>query len=240
MLLLSVWLACARPVPVEAASAPPPAPAGPRNVILMIGDGMGPQQLGLLETYARKAPSSPFHEGRTAFRALAEAGTVGLSLHDPADGLVTDSACSATQLALGEPSRNEIIGLDAQGKVRENLRERAAALGKATGVVSDTRITHATPAAFLAHQPYRREEAAIAAQIVATDAQVLLSGGRRYFMPDAGYREDGRDLLAEAAAAGFDVVSDVSGLAEAGEQAQTGGSSGRRSASSGTLSVRMA
>ncbi len=217
MLLLSVLFACARPAPAEALVAPQ-SPARPRSVILMIGDGMGPQQLGLLETYARKAPSSPYGEGRTAFRALADAGTVGLSLHYPADGLVTDSACSATQLALGEPSRNEIIGLDADGTRRENVRERAAALGKATGIVSDTRLTHATPAAFLAHQGYRSAEAAIAAQIVATDVQVALSGGRRYFVPDAGYREDGRDLLAEAGAAGFEVVTDAGGLASAGER----------------------
>lgn len=220
VLLLSLVLACVKPAPIEVAGAmstlEDDVPARPRNVILMIGDGMGPQQLGLLEAYAYSVPSSPFAGRGTSFARLAERGTIGLSLHSPADGLVTDSACSATQLALGEPSRNGLIGVDADGHVQPNLRERAAERGLATGIVSDTRITHATPASFLAHAASRRDENGIAAQIVASDVDVALSGGKRFFVAEGGRREDGRDLIAEATAAGFDVVDDAEGLAAAG------------------------
>ncbi len=220
MLLLSVMLACVKPAPIEVAGALPAledeVSARPRSVILMIGDGMGPQQLGLLEAYATSVPSSPYAGRRTSFATLAERGTMGLSLHSPADGLVTDSACSATQLALGEPSRNGLIGVDADGRRQPNLRERAAGRGLATGVVSDTRITHATPASFLAHVASRRDENGIAAQIVASDVDVALSGGKRFFVAEGGRREDGRDLVAEATAAGFDVVEDAEGLEAAG------------------------
>jgi alkaline phosphatase len=189
-----------------------PAP-GPTNVIVMIGDGMGPQQVGLLEALHRVRGLPP-----SAMHRLAESGTTGLSLHHPADGLVTDSACSATQLATGVPSRNGMIGVNADGADQPNLRETAAALGMATGVVSDTRITHATPASFLAHVPYRSQELDIAAQIVGTDVDVALSGGRSLFVPEAdgGARDDGRDLLAEAREAGFEVVTSADELSSAG------------------------
>jgi len=211
VLLLSLWLACARPTGTEALPAMAEPPPGPRNVILLIGDGMGPQQVGLLE-----ALHQVHDRGPTAMGRLSEAGVMGLSLHHPADGLVTDSACSATQLATGAPSRNGMIGVDADGRVADNLREEAVRTGRATGVVSDTRLTHATPAAFLAHVPYREQEDAIAAQIVASDVDVALSGGARHFVAGEGGREDGRDLLAEAEAAGFDVARTADELTASG------------------------
>jgi len=222
LLSLVVLLACGpKPEPLPPLAEPPP---GPRNVVLMIGDGMGPQQLGLLEALHRVRDLEP-----TAFRQLAVRGTTGLSLHHPGDGLVTDSACSATQLALGAPSRNGMIGFDLQGRSQTNLREKAAARGLATGVVSDTRITHATPAAFLAHVPYRGQELDIAAQIVASDVQVALSGGRAMFVPegDEGQRDDGRDLLSEARDAGLEVALTADELAAAGPRVL--GLFGRRS-----------
>ena len=129
-----------------------------KNLILMIGDGMGPQQVGLLEEYAQRAPLSIYNDkgNKTALSIFADAGNMGLSLNAPygSNGsLVVDSACSATQLATGVAAGSEMIGLDNQGNIVETILERAKAQGKATGLVSDTRITHATPAAFAAHQP---------------------------------------------------------------------------------------
>ncbi|TMP13413.1 alkaline phosphatase, partial [Pseudoalteromonas ruthenica] len=98
--------------------------------------------------------------------------------------LVTDSACSATQLATGLAAGSEMIGLDEQGNIVETILEKAKKAGKATGLVSDTRITHATPAAFAAHQPHRSMEPEIAEQLVNTGmVDVLLSGGARVFIP---------------------------------------------------------
>ncbi|TMO67126.1 alkaline phosphatase [Pseudoalteromonas aurantia] len=160
-----------------------------KNVILMIGDGMGAQQVGLLEEYARRAPNSTYNTrgNQTALSKLADAGHMGLSLNAPhgANGmLVTDSACSATQLATGLAAGSEMIGLDEQGNIVETILEKAKKAGKATGLVSDTRITHATPAAFAAHQPHRSMEPEIAEQLVNTGmVDVLLSGGARVFIP---------------------------------------------------------
>ncbi|MEF1307819.1 alkaline phosphatase, partial [Vibrio owensii] len=114
-----------------------------KNVILMIGDGMGPQQVGLLETYANHAPNSIYKGETTALYKLAQEGVIGSSLTNPEDAIVVDSACSATMLATGIPTASEVIGIDSQGNHVETILEKAKAKGKATGLVSDTRMTHA-------------------------------------------------------------------------------------------------
>lgn len=78
-----------------------------KNVILMIGDGMGPGQMGLLEEYARKAPNSIYQGRDTALTTLIDKGVLGMSLHSPADALVVDSACSASHLASGVDAPSE-------------------------------------------------------------------------------------------------------------------------------------
>jgi len=219
------WLACLlltlacsdddAPTTVDApAEAPARSEAPPRNVVLVIGDGMGPQQVGFLELYARRAPGAE-HDGPTAFARMATEGTLGMSLHYPMDRAVADSACSASQIALGLPVPSEAIGVDARGEPAETLLERAQAEGMATGLVSDTRLTHATPAAFAAHVAHRTMENEIAAQMIATAPDLMLSGGRRYFVPqsaEGSRRADERDLLAEAQAGGYTVVSDREAL----------------------------
>lgn len=223
MVRLTVWLAtlatltsgCASKSGSEVEPAARVAAPRPRNVILIIGDGMGPQQIGLLELYARRAPSRPYGDRPTAFAALSRTGVVGLSLHDPDRYLITDSACSATQLALGLRAPVEALGVDRTGEPRPTVLEVAKKHGMATGLVSDTRLTHATPAAFAAHLATRSDENAIASQMLDTAPDVMLSGGWRHFVPDTvegGRRTDGRDLLAEARDAGYAVVRDVSAL----------------------------
>ncbi len=154
-----------------------------KNVILMIGDGMGPQQVGMLETYAQRAPHSIYQGKSTAIHRLAEEGVIGSSLTYPEDAIVVDSACSATHLATGTMTASEVIGIDGQGNHVETILEKAKKLGKATGLVSDTRLTHATPAAFAAHQPHRSVENAIAVDMLEVGPDVMLSGGLRYFIP---------------------------------------------------------
>src|SRR5262245_55548040 len=80
----------------DSVAAPPDAAAAPKNVILLIGDGTGPQQLGLLMDWADAAGKSP-----TAFERLANAGTTGVLKTAPANEPLTDSAAGATALACG-------------------------------------------------------------------------------------------------------------------------------------------
>ena len=208
-----------------------------KNVILMIGDGMGPGQMGLLEEYARKAPHSIYHGRDTAMKTIIDNGVLGMSLHSPADALVVDSACSASHLASGVDAPSEAVGIDVDGNHVESVLEIAKKLGKATGLVSDTRLTHATPAAFASHQPHRSLENKIAEDMLATGVDVMLSGGLRYWIPmsanDKGdvyqqlvtqtggdikiksKRKDERNLLNEARDAGYSVVHTRDSLANA-------------------------
>ncbi|WP_038176949.1 MULTISPECIES: alkaline phosphatase [Vibrio] len=199
-----------------------------KNVILMIGDGMGPQQVGLLETYANQAPNSIYQGKKTALYQLAEQGVIGSSLTHPEDAIVVDSACSATMLATGIYTGSEVIGIDAQGNHVETVLEKAKRAGKATGLVSDTRLTHATPAAFAAHQPHRSLENDIASDMLATGVDVMLSGGLRHWIPQStndkgdtyqqlekltqgdvylkSKRKDQRNLLTEAQQSGYQLA----------------------------------
>ena len=208
-----------------------PAEMGaPKNLILIIGDGMGPQQIGLLEAYARQAPNSVITSRETAFtRLLKEGGVLGMSMTNAAQSLNTDSASSATQLAIGKFSGPGMIGIDIDGNPDPSILEFAKNLGKSTGLVSDVRLTHATPAAFAAHQPSRDSENEIAAQMLAAAPDVMLSGGLRHWIPrqandkttqtyeqlqqmTAGAvkinskREDERNLLGEARQLGYQLA----------------------------------
>ena len=199
-----------------------------RNLILMIGDGMGPQQIGLLESYARHAPSSIYNGNPTGMTQISKTGLTGFSMTNPIDALVVDSACSATQLAIGVPTGSEVVGVDADGNPVETILEKAKRLGKATGLVSDTRLTHATPAAFAAHQPHRSLENEIAVEMLEVQPDVMLSGGIRHWIPKStnekgelyqqlqtqtggtvklkSKRKDERNLLAEAADKGYQLA----------------------------------
>jgi len=92
-----------------------------KNVILMIGDGMGPGQMGLLEEYARKAPHSIYNGRDTAMKTIIDNGVLGMSLHSPADALVVDSACSASHLASGVDAPSEAVGIDVDGNHVESV-----------------------------------------------------------------------------------------------------------------------
>ncbi|MBU4129202.1 MAG: alkaline phosphatase [Proteobacteria bacterium] len=157
----------------------------PKNVILIIGDGMGPEQVGLLLTYARQAPHSVLKDRITCFdRMMDKNGSLGVSLTYAHNVLVTDSAASGSQLATGRFSGSEMIGLDYNGDPVITVLERAIQAGKSTGLVTDTRITHATPAAFAAHQAHRGMETAIAVDMLAAGPDVLLGGGLDVWIPE--------------------------------------------------------
>jgi len=155
-----------------------------KNVIMIIGDGMGPEQVGLLLAYARQAPDTVIKQRRTAFdRILDEGGVLGVSLTFPSGVLVADSAASGTQLATGQFAGSEMIGSDRDGNPVETILEKAIKMGKSTGLVSDTRLTHATPAAFAAHQAHRDMENDIAVDMLNAGPDVMLSGGLRHWIP---------------------------------------------------------
>jgi len=216
----------------------PAEPEHTKNVIMIVGDGMGPQQIGLLLAYAKQAPNSVIADGYTAFDRIAENGSMGISMTHANDNLVVDSAASATQLATGQLAGAEMIGANKDGNTAESILERAKKLGKSTGLVSDTRITHATPAGFAAHQSHRSLENEIAVDLLNNDVDVMLSGGLRYWIPASANdeqsdarqqletlsegsvrikskRKDDRNLIAEALEKDYDLAFNLDQMNQA-------------------------
>jgi alkaline phosphatase len=145
----------------------------------------------------------------------------GWSRTGSADSSITDSAAAATALATGVKTNNGMIGQDPDGNALVTILERARAEGMAVGLVTNTQMAHATPAAFAAHVPRRGMMVEIADQMVAAGVNVLLGGGEDEFLPttatgcypEPGERTDGRDLIAEAVTAGYTHVCDAAAFA---------------------------
>ncbi|CAK8723918.1 Alkaline phosphatase [Candidatus Electrothrix aarhusensis] len=226
-LISSLTVAGCSPLQPKGQKPKPERGSKVKNVIMVIGDGMGPQQLGLLLTYAKQAPHSVIKNRTTAFdRMMQEGAVMGLSMTHAANVLVTGSAASGTQLASGTAAGLKMIGSDKDGNPTVTILEQAEKLGKSTGLISDTMITHATPAAFAAHQPYRSLENAIAVDMLNSGADVMLSGGLNNWIPQeandsnsavhneliqitdgavkiTSKRKDSRNLLLEAKKKGY-------------------------------------
>jgi alkaline phosphatase len=120
-----------------------------RNVILLIGDGMGDSEITLARNYAEGAGG--FFKGIDALPVTGQYTHYSLDRETGLPDYVTDSAASATAWATGVKSYNGAIGVDVKGRPHTSLLERAKAAGLATGDVSTADIEDATPAAQYAH-----------------------------------------------------------------------------------------
>jgi alkaline phosphatase len=161
-----------------------------KNVILMIGDGMGVSQV-----YAGlTANKGTLHLERSHF--------VGFSKTYSASSYITDSAAGGTAIACGVKTNNGSIGVDTEGNPVKSILEHAADNGLSTGVVSSCAVTHATPASFVAHQSSRKMEEEIAVDILNSGITLFIGGGKKYF--DA--RSDNENLLDKLEAKGFQVA----------------------------------
>lgn len=187
-LLVCALLLCSAP-----ASAHRPARDGEtvRNVVLMIGDGMGLGQVAALMIENDYRPVS-----------FDRAQSVALCKTYSANNRVTDSAAAATAMATGQKTANSRIGVTPDGSAAGTLLELARARGLGTGMVVTSHLCDATPAAFAAHVADRHDRYRIAEMLAAHRIDVLAGGGRRYFTR----RKDGRDLLREMQQAGCTCV----------------------------------
>jgi alkaline phosphatase len=165
-----------------------------RNIILLIGDGMGVTQVYSAMTVA----GHPLNLEKFTFTGFSKT----YSLTD----YITDSAAGGTALATGHKTKNGIIAEDTLGNPLKTILEIAEEMGKGTGLVSTSAITHATPASFIAHEHSRNDYEAIAADFLDTDVDVFIGGGTDHFAK----REDGRNLLDSLTARGYLVTGDLS------------------------------
>ncbi len=159
----------------------------PKNVILMIGDGMGlPQITGTMYVQNNKTVFERFQN-------------IGFHKSHSADNLVTDSAAGATAFASGVKTYNGAIGVNASKEPVPTLLEMAENKGMATGMVVTCSIVHATPAAFIAHVSGREDREAIALEFLKTPIDLFIGGGLDYFTR----RSDERNLVEELQEKGY-------------------------------------
>lgn len=157
----------------------------PKNIIMMIGDGMG-----IAHITANDHENGPMQLRR--FKKL------GLQFTSSADNFVTDSAAAGTVLATGQRINNKSIGVDINNKPLKNVFQYARESGKAVGFVVTSTVNHATPAAFSAHNENRNNYNEIAEEQVQSDIDLMIGGGLTNFIPSympGSRRKDDKNLL---------------------------------------------
>jgi alkaline phosphatase len=160
-----------------------------KNIILMIGDGMGLPHVYAAMTVADK----PLN--------IERCNMIGLQKTFSSDNYITDSGAAGTALATGVKTKNGAIGMDSQGNRLKSILEIAEEHGYGTGLVSTSSITHATPAAFIAHQSSRGSYEDIALDFLKTDIDVFIGGGYDHFAK----RKDKLNLLDSLTFRGYEV-----------------------------------
>ena len=161
-----------------------------KNIILMIGDGMGVAQMHA----AYLANNNNL--------TMTEFMHIGLQKTSSANRFATCSAAASTALASGVKTNNGYLGVDTLGNPVKTILDYAVEKGLATGLVATAYVTHATPAGFIAKQISRNMYEEIALDFLTTDIDVFIGGGRNHF----NKRKDGRDLLEELTQNGYQVA----------------------------------
>lgn len=222
-----------------------------KNVILLIGDGMGDSEITAARNYALGAGG--YFEGIDVLPLTGQYTHYSLDKKTHKPNYVTDSAASATAWSSGVKSYNGALGVDVNGKDHQTLLEIAKAAGKATGNVTTSELQDATPAAQASHVTSRKcygptktselcacnalengGRGSITEQLLTTRADVTLGGGAATFkeVAKAG-KFQGQTLNEQAKALGYQIVTNASDLSSQSGQAAAGAL--RRREYAGTL-----
>ncbi len=153
----------------------------PKNIILLIGDGMG---LSTVTASVFSLENDPFKKFKS----------VGLMVTCSADKLVTDSAAGVTALATGYKTKNWSLCVSPEGNELKNIFDFAKEKDYSTGIIATISFTHATPAGFYAHVNSRSEEDEIAKQFLDSGIDVAIAGGTD-FLSTKIYRNTTNDSI---------------------------------------------
>lgn len=163
-----------------------------KNIIYMIGDGMGLTHVSMLELENKYAPTS-----------FDRADNIALTRTYSANNRVTDSAASGTALATGYKTNNGWLGMTPDGKPVESIIAKAEKQNFATGLVATYAIQHATPAAFYAHVNNRGDYANITRDFIKSNIDLALGGGYKHF--DDVFKKEGKNYVEELTNKGYKV-----------------------------------
>ncbi|MBD1583925.1 alkaline phosphatase [Pseudoalteromonas sp. S16_S37] len=183
------------------------AQSAPKNVIYMIGDGMGPAYTTAYRYYMDNK------ETKVVDATVFDSILVGMAHTYPDDDtVVTDSAAGATALSTGTKSYNGAIAVDTHKKPLKTMLEIAKQKGMTTALVATSQINHATPASFAAHNESRRNYDEIANDYIDNKIEgklavdLMLGGGTKYFI------RDDRNIVDEFKAAGYSYSDNLNAI----------------------------
>ena len=175
-----------------------------KNIIIMIGDGMGLAQASLTQIENKYAPT-----------AFDRAQNVALQKTYSANNRVTDSAASGTALATGYKTNNSTLGQTPDGTPVESIMTKGERAGYASGIVVTCYVNHATPAAFYAHRESRNDNEGIITDFMASDLDVLFGGGTRFF--NDHFSKQNKNYVDELKAKGYTYLAEQSEMASVSE-----------------------
>ena len=183
----------------------------PKNIIVLFADGAASTQWELGRYSSHLMRNQPFAVTDEVFKH----GVIGLMSTHSASSAVTDSAAAATAMSTGYKTRTGMIGMTPDGMPVPVIMEMAKARGKRIGLVTTAAVHDASPAAFSTHANSRRDAQSIVNQMLALEPDILMGGGRDFFLPKGtggGKRTDGQDVISAFASKGYQIVKDPAAL----------------------------
>jgi len=188
-------------------------PAVPKYVFIFLADGAGITHMEITRMFNRRL----YNEGLTIPDRIMKEGSLGLLTTHAADSLVTDSSAAATALACGCKTKNGAVGMCEDGTIPKTVLEVAKEKGMRIGLVTNSTVYDASPAAFAGHVSNRRLYGPILEQYLKLEPDLLLGGGRDQFLPESqpgSRRGDDNDMIASFKKRGYVYVSDKQGLSQ--------------------------
>ena len=176
--------------PYETVSVKEPKGRKVKNIIFMIGDGMGLEQI---------SAAWVCNGGKLN---LDNFTNVGIQRTYSANRLVTDSAAAGSALATGHKTNNGMISMTPDTVAVKSLAEEAMEKGKRTGAAVTCRVNDATPAVFFSHSASSKNQEDIVEQMAGSGVYFLSGGGTKFWRD----REDGKDISEDVKARGYSYV----------------------------------
>ncbi|MGH7929232.1 MAG: alkaline phosphatase, partial [Candidatus Binatia bacterium] len=192
-----------------------PAGRAPKFIFLFLADGAGTAHMEITRRYRQEILREPM----VITDKIMKEGSVGLVTTHAANSLSTDSAAAATALASGCKAEIGALGVCANGSVPTTVMEIAKQRGLKIALVTNSTVYDASPAAFVCHVPNRRDYAAILNRYLDLEPDILMGGGRAYFLPrdkPGSRRKDETNVAELFARKGYQEVSDKRELERAG------------------------
>lgn len=190
------------------------AQPAPRYIFIFLADGGSITHLEIARLFNRRLSG----EGLVTTDKIVKEGSLGLLTTHALDLLVTDSAAAATALASGCKTTNGTVGICGDGSRPKTVLEIAKEKGMRIGLVTNSTVYDATPAAFASHVSTRRNYNSIVDQYLRLEPDLLLGGGRDRFLPSdqpGSRRSDTKDMIRAFRAKGYEFVSDRQALSAA-------------------------